>query len=488
MSVLRDYHAFRVSKRPTVPAVGRRVDPASLHPSMKPHQRAIAAWAIRKGRAAVWCDTGLGKTLIALEWARTLPGHTLVFAPLGVAQQLVRDEAPRWGIPCAYVRDQAEANCLHFFRPGVIAVTNYERYDRFTLSDPVVWPKVILDEADVLANYTGTTKRALVASCRHTPYRLTLTATPAPNETVELCNQADFLGVMPQQEMLARFFTPKGVKGGKNGQYRLKPHARRDFYRWLASWAVACKSPADLGFDDAGYVLPPLEIVPEIVPSDWAPPGQLFLTELKGVVERASVRRNTIEGRIARTVSLVEAEPEGRWLLWYGLLEEAERLEEAIPSAVVLRGSDSTTRKVTVLLAFARGEIGCLVTHPKIAGAGMNFQRCARTAFVGISDSYRTYYQAIRRLWRFGQTRPVRAHIVLSEPEAAVYENVLRKEREANALTCELVAAMRDFERAELDGGQDASDPYDPIQPVRWPTWLRTYAPAPTAPMTEVAA
>jgi hypothetical protein len=220
--------------------------------------------------------------------------------------------------------------------------------------------------------------------------------------------------------------------------------------------------------------------VPEIVESEWAPPDQLFLVELKGVVERAAVRRDTIDGRIDRAVSLVAAEPDERWLLWYGLLDEASKLEKRIPGAVVLRGNDTTERKADVLMAFAHGEIGCLITHPKIAGAGMNLQRCARTAFVGIGDSYRTYYQAIRRMWRFGQTRPVRAHVILSDPERAVYENVLRKEREAGELTRALVDAMRDFERAELEGTQDASDPYDPTQPVRWPTWLRTYRPTNT--------
>lgn len=464
-----DYQSFRLTKRTTVPNVGYAVDPAVLHLAMKPHQRAIAAWAIRKGRAAVWLDTGLMKSLIALEWARVLPGRTLIFAPLGVAQQYERDEGPRWGIPVTYALDESDAPAEG------ITITNYERYERFTIADPAKWPKVILDEADVLANYTGTTKRALIKACKLTPHRLTLTATPAPNETVELCNQADFLGVMPQQEMLSRFFTPKGVEGSATGQYRLKGHAHRDFYRWLSTWAIACKSPADLGYDATGFTLPPLEIVPEIVDSDWVPPDQLFLVELKGVVERAAVRRDTISARVARAVELVEAEPSERWLLWYGLLDEAARLERQITGAVVLRGSDSMKRKGDVLIDFAHGNIRCLITHPKIAGAGMNFQTCARTAFVGIGDSYRTYYQAIRRMWRFGQTRPVRAHVILSDPERAVYENVLRKEREAGDMTRSLVAAMVNFERAELAGEQDVSDPYDPVETVNWPTWLQTY-------------
>lgn len=474
-----DYSAFLNSKRLIVPSVGIDVDPATLHPAMKPHQRAIAAWAIRKGRAAVWVDTGLGKTLIALEFAKALPGRTLMLTPLGVAQQLVRDEAPKWGHDVTYARSEDEAP-----KHGV-TVTNYERLDAF---DPRAWQKVVLDEADILANFSGVTKRALISTFRDTPYRLTLTATPAPNDTVELCNQGDFLGVMAQQEMLSRFFTPKGVENSSAGQYRLKGHARRDFYRWLATWAVACKVPSDLGFSDDGYVLPPLEIVPEIVPVDWAPQGQLFLTKLKGVTERAGVRRDTIEARVERVAGLVEAESSEQWLCWYGLLDEADRLARAVPGAVVLRGSDSAERKADVLLAFARGEIGTLLTHPKIAGAGMNFQRCARQAYIGITDSYRTIYQGVRRSWRFGQERPVRAHLVLSEPERAVYDNVLRKEREAGELTRELVGAMRDFERAELTGTSDVSDPYEPTQPIRLPAWLAPHRLTPTDHAAETAA
>jgi len=472
-----DYGAFLASKRLAAPTVGTVVDQATLHPAMKPHQRAITAWAIRKGRAACWLDTGLGKALIGLEWARTLGERTLILAPLGVAQQFVHSEGPKWGIPVTYARSEDEAPAT-----GIVA-TNYERLANF---DPAKWGAWILDEASILANFSGTIKRQLVQRGRHVPYRLTLTATPAPNDVVELCNQADFLGVMGQAAMLARFFTPKGVEDSANGNYRLKPHARRDFYRWLTTWAIACKAPSDLGYPDDGYQLPPLDIRAEIVGTEWAPEGQLFLTKLKGVSHRAQVRRETIRERLARVAALVQAEPEEQWLLWYGLLDEAAQLERLLPGVVVLRGSDSAERKADVLLAFARGEVRWLLTHQKIAGMGMNFQNCARTAFVGIDDSYVTYYQAIRRCWRFGQTRPVRAHLILAEPQRAVHENVLRKEAEANELTRGLVAAMRDFERADLAGTQDVSDVYEPTKPVRLPAWLRGFTPTRAAAVNDV--
>jgi superfamily II DNA or RNA helicase len=469
------YRQFLASKRLVAPSAGIDVDPAALHPAMKPHQRAVTSWALRKGRAACWLDTGLGKSFVALEWAAQLASagaapRTLLLSPLGVAQQTVRDEAPRWGYTATYARSEAEAPAAG------ITVTNYERLEAFDLAR---WPAVVLDEADILANYTGVRKRQLVARCRDVPYKLTLTATPAPNEVVELANQADFLGVMSQQDLLSTFFISKG-DDQKSGKFRLKNHARAAFYRWLASWAVACKQPADLGFDNAGYVLPPLSIVPHFVGTDWTPPGYLFLVELKGVVQRAEVRRDTVAGRVARAAALVAEEPAEQWLLWYGLLDEAERIGSLLRAAglacEVVRGSDSAERKADVLLAFARGDVQIVCTHPKIAGMGMNLQRCARMAFVGLSDSYRQYYQGIRRCWRFGQEREVHAHIVLSDPERPVYDNVLRKEAEAGELTRELVRAMRDYEREELGVmAPTQEDRYAPTRPLVLPDWLRSY-------------
>lgn len=468
------YRAFLAGKRLAAPSAGIDVDQATLHPALKPHQRAVTVWALRKGRAACWLDTGLGKSFVALEWATQLARasvapRTLLLSPLGVAQQTVRDEAPRWGYTATYARTEAEARAIG------ITITNYERLEAF---DAARWPAVILDEADILANYTGKRKQALIRNFRDTPYKLTLTATPAPNEVIELANQADFLGVMAQQDMLSIFFISKG-DDQKASKFRLKNHARHAFYRWLATWAVACKTPSDLGFDNAGYVLPPLSIVPHFVDTDWTPEGYLFLTALKGVMQRAEVRRDTVDGRVQRVAELVAAEPDEQWLLWYGLLDEAERIQRVLREAglacEIVRGSDSAERKADVLLAFARGDVQIVCTHPKIAGMGMNLQHCARMAFIGLSDSYRQYYQGIRREWRFGQTRPVHAHIVLSEPERAVYDNVLRKEAEAGELTRELVAAMRDFERAELGiSKQDTEDRYAPTRPLVLPAWLRS--------------
>lgn len=463
-----EYMTFLAGKRPTVPDAGFMVAPDMLHADLLPHQRAIVAWALRKGRCAVWADTGLGKAFIALEWSRQLLAHghakrVLILAPLAVAQQFVR-EGTKWGVPVTYARDGSQAI-------NGVTVSNYERLHLF---DASTFEAVVLDESSVLKAFTGETKRALIRTFRNTRYRLCCTATPAPNDIIELCNHADFLSVMTQQEMLAKFFTPRGSDDGSTGQYRLKAHAHRDFYRWLASWAIACKLPSDLGYPDDGYVLPTLSIKAHFVSVDWAPDGHLFFTELKGVTERAKVRRTTVDSRVEAAVRIVDGEPAEQWLLWYGRLDEARGLAKALPGAEIVQGSDSVDRKEDLLRRFADGEVRVLITHPSIAGFGLNFQSCARMAFVGLSDSYESYYQSIRRSWRFGQVRPVTAHIVLTEPERAIYNNVLRKEQEAGVLTRELVAAMAEFEVQELRGETDYTDVYDPVMPMIVPAWLTT--------------
>ena len=462
-----EYMTFLAGKRPTVPDAGFRVAPDTLHAGLLPHQRAIVAWALRKGRCAVWADTGLGKAFIALEWSRQLlaRGHAkriLILAPLAVAQQFVR-EGTKWGVPVTYARESSQV-------VDGVTVTNY---DRLHLFDASTFEAVVLDESSVLKSFDGSTKMALVKAFARTPYRLCCTATPAPNDLVELCNHAEFLSIMRPAEMIARFFTVRGAEAERSKQ-KLKRHCVRDFYQWLASWAIACKLPSDLGYSDDGYVLPTLSIEAHFVAIDWAPDGHLFFTELKGVTERAKVRRTTVDSRVEAAVRIVDAEPNEQWLLWYGRLDEARGLAKALPRAEIVQGSDSVDRKEDLLRRFADGEVRVLITHPSIAGFGLNFQSCARMAFVGLSDSYESYYQSIRRSWRFGQVRPVTAHIVLTEPERAIYDNVLRKEREAGDLTRELVQAMAEFERLELADKQDWSDVYDPVMPMVVPAWLTT--------------
>jgi hypothetical protein len=282
---------------------------------------------------------------------------------------------------------------------------------------------------------------------------------------------------MSPQEMVSLFFTPKGTNfksGSLQGDhaFRLKGHAHKDFFRWLASWAMAITMPSDLGYPDDGYVLPPLTVEKVLVPTNWRPADKLFAVGLSGITERAQVRKGTVAQRVQATVNLVAREPDDQWLIWCGLNDESSRLAKAIPGAVEVKGSDKAEDKADRFLAFANGDIRYLVTKPGIAAHGLNLQRCARMVFVGIDDSFESYYQAIRRCWRYGQTREVRVYVVLADVQADVYNNVLRKEREAADLTRSLIANVVEFERAELAEAKSDDDPYRPTMPVAIPAWL----------------
>lgn len=421
------YREFLAAKTRRVGRHGHRVDLADIHPGLHDWQRLIVQWAVRTGRAALWADTGLGKTRMQLEWARLSAGTSLVVAPLAVCAQTVR-EAAAVEMTVTYVRSPEQVT-----GPGVW-VTNYEMVDRF---DPAVFGAVVLDESSILKDVTSKTRDMLIALFAGVPRRLACSATPAPNDVAELANHAEFLGAASRREMLSTYFVHDA------DGWRAKGHARAPMFAWMSSWAVALRRPSDIGYPDDGYVLPPLTIASQLVPVDIEVEGQLFPTDLGGVGGRAKVRRETLPARVARAAQLVAAEPEQAWLLWCGLNDEANALAAAIPGAVNVHGSMPPERKAELLLAFADGQIQTMITKPGIAAQGLNWQHCARMAFVGLSDSYEQYYQAIRRCWRYGQTRPVTAHLVLSELEGQIAGNVARKERDAARFTAELVAAMK---------------------------------------------
>ncbi len=422
---MSDYARFLESKRRVAHDSGRVVDPAEVHSSLFDFQRAIVVWALRKGRAAVFADTGLGKTRVQVEWARLTGERALILAPLTVARQTVRESA-KIGVDVRYVRRGAEVD-----GPGVW-ITNYEMAEHF---DPALFGAVVLDESSILKNVAGKTRETLTEMFRSTRYRLACTATPAPNDVAELCNHAEFLSVMRRVEMLASFFVHD------DEGWRLKGHAVDPMYRWMASWATALRKPSDLGYADDRFDLPPLSIVAEVVRAEVDAVGQLFATDLGGVGGRASVRRSTLDARVKRAAEL--ANDDRQWIVWCGLNDEAEAAERMIDGAVNVPGSWCPEAKAEALEAFQDGSIRCLVTKCSIAGFGMNFQNCARMAFVGLSDSYESYYQAIRRCYRFGQEHLVSAHIIVSELEYQIVDNVRRKEAEAAQMTARLVSHMR---------------------------------------------
>ncbi|HHV41337.1 MAG TPA: DEAD/DEAH box helicase [Clostridiaceae bacterium] len=449
------YSDFLESKSFTLKHRGISVADSEINPILYPFQRDIVRWSLRKGRSALFEDCGLGKTFQQLEWARLLGKRTLIIAPLSVAKQTVK-EGRKIDIDVHYTRSGDDIT-------DGINITNYEMVERF---DPSKFEAVVLDESSILKGLTGKTRQRLTTMFAKTPYRLCCTATPAPNDITEIANHAEFLGVMTRANMLASFFVHDDTG------WRLKKHAIEPFYRWLASWAMAIRFPSDLGYSDEGFILPKLRIIPEIVEIDYRPPGKLFWDgQLKGIQDRAKVRKATRKARVDRTVDLVDSSID-QWILWCGLNAEADTLHRLLPDdSVNVKGSQSPEQKQEAIDAFLGGEIRVLITKCKVAGFGMNFQNCHKMAFVGLNDSYEMYYQAIRRCYRFGQTHPVDAHIVLSDVEYGIYENVLRKEEEAKEMSQYLIENVKEFERAgihEMTIGRE----YKAKKAMLVPSWL----------------
>lgn len=425
-----DYQEFLATKAARVEKPGREVTAADIHPMLHPWQNDIVRWAVRTGRAAIWADTGLGKTVMQLEWVRLSKreGMALVVAPLAVCQQTVR-EAAKLGITARYVREYADVNVFD----ADVYVTNYERLQQFP---PAAFDAVVLDESSILKQSTGATRTMLIDWASDVPHRLACSATPAPNDPEELTNQAEWLGHMSRTHMLAAYFIHD------SDGWRLKGHARQPMMQWMAQWAVALTKPSDVGGDDTGYILPGLDVVPEIVTADIEVEDQLFPTDIGGVTGRATMRRKTLGARVDRAAKLVANEPVP-WILWCGLNSEADALAAAIPGAVNVHGALDADEKARLLLGFADGDFDVLITKPSIASQGLNYQHCNRMAFVGLGDSYEQYYQAIRRCYRYGQSQVVRAHVIVSDLESQIAANVARKERQANEITRQLVAEMQ---------------------------------------------
>jgi DNA modification methylase/superfamily II DNA or RNA helicase len=444
-----DYATFLGTKRLAVEAAG--FDLAEPLPAwLFDFQRDIVRWALKLGRAAIFANTGLGKTPMQLAWAREVCNHTggdvLILAPLAVAQQTTREGA-KFGIPVTLCRDADDV------RPG-INVANYERLHLFDLSR---FAGVVLDESSILKAYDGATRTAIIEGFAATPYKLACTATPAPNDHMELGNHAEFLGTMSRVEMLAMFFVHDG---GSTQEWRLKGHARDDFWRWVCSWAVMLRKPSDLGYQDGAFNLPPLSMKPQVI-EDWTPQeGKLFAVEALTLTDRRDARRRSMGARVEACAALANADSAEPWIIWCDLNAESQALVKAIPGAVEITGSDDPDTKAARMMAFADGDIRVLVTKPSIAGWGMNWQHCARVAFVGLSDSWEAYYQAIRRCWRFGQAREVECHVITSTAEGAVVANIERKERDAAAMAGEMVRHMSVQNVADLASTTRGLDSY----------------------------
>jgi hypothetical protein len=460
------YIQFLTRKAVTDPMTGLE-NPPELPECLFPHQRDIVRWAMKRGRAALFAGTGLGKSLMELAWAQAIHRETgkdiLHLAPLAVSAQLVR-EADKFGIPAHIATKQGDCK-------GGISVTNYQKLDHFDLSQ---FGGVILDESSILKNTDGHYRTKLIDACQTIPFRLAATATPAPNDFMELGNHAEFLGIMSYTDMLATFFVHDG---GDTQKWRLKGHAENEFWKWMASWAVMLRKPSDLGYPNDGYDLPPLQFRQHIVAADYAPDaetGTLFPMQAQTLSERIAARRSTVDARCAMAASITPADKPFVW--WCNLNGEAELLAKLIPGAVNLHGGLKEADKERILLDFSDGKIRVLITKPSLAGFGMNWQHCADTGFVGLNDSFEQFYQAVRRFWRFGQQNPVNAHVIASELEGATVANIKRKEADADRMAAAMVMHMADLSSEAVRGSVRGTPNYNPTVPVTIPAFLEKAA------------
>lgn len=467
MPDLSAYHKLIASKRVAFQTRGfSDIDEAALPTRLFDHQRHGVAFALRCGSAALFYDTGLGKTGMALAWGDEVVRRTnkpvLMLAPLAVGAQHV-EEANQFGIDAVQSRTGSAPPSPR------IVVTNYERLENV---NPDLWGGVILDESSILKSFTGKTTRKLISTFERTPYRLACSATPAPNDHTELGQHSAFLGVMDAPEMLSRWFIADQTNMGR---YRLKKPAIKPFWDWVASWARCVSKPSDLGFSDDGFEMPALNLHRHLVAADRGidtgeeKNGQirLFRTPDTSATSIHKEKRLTSQVRARKLAEIVAAEPSEPWIIWVETDYDADAVREAIPEAVEVRGSMPVEKKEERLQAFSKGEIRVLLSKPSICGFGLNWQHCARMAFMGLSFSYESFYQAVRRCWRFRQQRAVDVHVVCADTEEAIWQIVSRKAGDHDAMKAEMAAAMARAARAS-----EVLQTYSPKQEARLPAWL----------------
>lgn len=449
-----NYRDFLKNKRFVLESSGFDIDKSNLNPMLYDFQKDIVRWALKKGKACIFADCGLGKTPMQLSWAHQVYKHTggmvLILAPLSVADQTKR-EAEKFGYIAKVVENQEQ--CI----PG-INVTNYEKLDRFTANK---FAGIVLDESSILKSYSGKVRTSIIQNFHEVPYKLACTATPAPNDYIELGNHSEFCGVMTRSEMLSMFFVHDG---GQTSKWRLKGHAEDVFWQWLATFSVFVDNPRNIGYEVKGYDLPKLNIKEIIVDGEEATPDALTLTE------RRKARKDSLLLRCEKAAEFVNNSDE-QWLVWCDLNDESHKLHDLIDGSVEVQGSDKDTYKSKSMLDFSQNKLKCLITKPQIAGFGMNWQNCHNMIFTGLSDSYEQYYQALRRCWRYGQKREVNVYIVISSKEGCVKENIERKQTDFLKMQSEMTALTKEITKKELKSTCRISTPYEPKVEMKLPEW-----------------
>lgn len=456
------YLEFLTAKTPK--AVDRGL---SSIPKLSSHlfgfQKHCVEFLLRVGSGGLFLDTGLGKTLVQLEYAeharQASNGMALILCPLAVAHQIAK-EGHKFGYPAHVIRDQSEA------REGI----NVCNYDRLHLIEPDKFGVITMDEASILKSFTGKTTRALIGAFADHRWRVPATATPAPNDHMELGQYAEFCGVMASNEMLSRFFINDTAQASQ--QWRLKRYGVESFWDWMASWCRLAQLPSDLGGDDTGFILPPIQIERHRA-AERAPTitGGLFGDEIVSATNLHTIKRATAGVRAQIAVALAMSEPDEPWVIWCDTDYEADAITKAFgdaPGVIEVRGSMSAERKEAGLDAFVDGEARVMVTKPSVAGFGLNWQHCARTVFVGRSFSYESWYQAVRRFWRFGQAREVHVHLVVAEGEDSIARVIDRKAGDHDSMK----SAMREAMRRNSGRESATKVPYKPTHKGRLPAWI----------------
>lgn len=419
-------------------------------------QKDIVVWALRKGRACLFEDCGLGKTIQQLEWARHVHHHTnkpvLILCPLAVSQQTYQ-EGKKFGIDIKICQSQDDVE-------NTICLTNYEKLHKFNAS---AFEGVVLDESSILKNMSGKIRNQIIDTFHHTPFKLSCSATPSPNDYMELGNHAEFMNIMTHSEMLSMFFVNDS---GDVGQWRLKKHAEEEkFWKWVCSWAIMITKPSDLGYSDDGFVLPELKYYEHKLPSKTTNQG-FFTLEAKTLSDRQRARRETVQQRCKYTANLIN-QTDHQWTVWCGLNDESRLLTQLIDGAEEVAGSTDESERERIMLGFADKKVSRIVTKPSIAGFGMNWQNCQHMVFVGLSDSWEQFYQASRRLWRFGQKGVVHCHIVIEEREGNVLQNIKRKDKQATRM----IARMAKYAGKYINM-KEQSDTEKLKRKMKLPIWI----------------
>lgn len=453
------YSKFITNKQIDAVAAGFDPDKESYPVELMPHQEACITWACKRGRSALFLDTGLGKTLCQLTWAdqvvRHTGGYVLILAPLAVSHQTER-EAGKFGISATVVASDSEID-----QPGVY-ITNYEKLNHF---DPVIFSGIVLDESSILKGMQGKIRKQITDSFITTPYKLSCTATPSPNDFMELGTQSEFLGVMSQLEMLAMYFVHDGSDTSK---WRMKGHGKTKFWEWLSTWAIFIRNPSDLGFDGSEFDLPPIQYHERIITTP--PDGTLFAEPAMSLLDRNQARKKSVEERCEMAASI--ANKMDSCVIWCNLNAESELLKSMVVDSVEIKGADTDDHKTKSLIGFSTGAVKKIITKPKIAGFGMNWQNTSNCIFVGLSDSWESFYQAIRRQWRYGQLSTVNVYIISADTEGAVVDNIKRKDAQHEEMMDSMMAHMRDLTNKRVFGVTVDKTDYLPELKMIVPEWL----------------